>query len=108
MAKGGKQPGAGRPAGTPNKSTTLAREAIARFVDDNTQRMQGWLDQIAQDSPEKAFNCVRDLMEYHLPKLARTEIKNPEGETFKTEQTISASDKAILERFQEQLLKAKK
>lgn len=65
----------GRPKGTPNKSTSLAREAIARFVDDNSQRMQGWLDQIAADSPEKAFNCVRDLMEYHLPKMARTEVQ---------------------------------
>lgn len=72
--KGGTKSG-GRQAGTPNKSTSLAREAIARFVDDNSQRMQGWLDQIAADSPEKAFNCVRDLMEYHLPKMARTEVQ---------------------------------
>lgn len=94
----GSQKLGGRQKGTPNKSTNLAREAIARFVEDNTQRMQGWLDQIAADSPEKAFNCVRDLMEYHLPKLARQEVANAEGEVFKTQTEISLSDKEIIAR----------
>lgn len=66
----------GRPKGVPNKSTELAREAIARFVDDNSQKLQGWLDEIAKDSPKDAFNCVKDLMEYHLPKLARTDVQS--------------------------------
>lgn len=79
MAKGGKQPGAGRPVGSINRSTTEAREAIARFVDCNTERLQGWLDQIALESPEKAFNAVRDLLEYHVPKLARTEHTGENG-----------------------------
>ena len=64
-----------RPKGSPNKSTALAREAIARFVDDNSDRLQGWLDQIAeQKGPEAAFRCFTDLVEYHVPKLARTEV----------------------------------
>lgn len=75
MAKGGKREGAGRPEGSTNKATQAAREAIALFVDNNTERLQGWLDQIAADSPEKAFNCVKDLIEYHVPKLARTEVQ---------------------------------
>lgn len=70
---GGKREGAGRPKGTANKSTDLARTAVAKFVNNNTERLQGWLDQIAEDSPEKAFNCVKDLLEYHVPKLQRTE-----------------------------------
>jgi hypothetical protein len=69
-------PGPGRPKGMPNKSTVAAREAIARFVDGNAERLQEWLDQIAKESPEKAFNCVKDLLEYHVPKLARTDIQN--------------------------------
>jgi hypothetical protein len=80
MAKtGGYRPGAGRPKGTQNKDTALAREAIARFVDNNTERLQEWLDQIAIESPEKAFNCVRDLLEYHVPKLNRTEHTGKDG-----------------------------
>lgn len=76
MSKGGKRENAGRPKGVGNKSTELAREAIAKFVDDNSERLQGWLDEIANESPEKAFNCVKDLLEYHVPKLSRTDVQN--------------------------------
>lgn len=78
MAKGGKREGAGRPKGVANKSTERAREAIAVFVEGNSERLQGWLDEIAADDPYKAFQCVKDIMEYHLPKLQRTDsnVKN--------------------------------
>lgn len=64
----------------PNKATAKAREAIARFVDDNAERLQGWLDDIAKtDGPKAAFACVLDLLEFHIPKLARTELTGKEG-----------------------------
>lgn len=78
----------GRKKGVGNKSTDRAREAIALFVEDNSEKLQGWLDQIATGQkddegkytvypdPHKAFNCVKDLMEYHLPKLQRTDVQN--------------------------------
>lgn len=66
-------PNGGRPPGSPNKATKQAREAIARFVDDNADRLTGWLDKIAKDSPEKAFNCFMSVVEYHIPKLQRIE-----------------------------------
>ena len=70
----------GRQAGTPNKSTAFAREAIGRFVDDNADRLQGWLDDIAeQEGPRVAFQCFIDLVEYHVPKLARTELTGKDG-----------------------------
>jgi hypothetical protein len=68
--------GAGRPLGSPNKSTALAREAIARFVDGNSHKLQEWLDSIANDpkyGPKQAFDCFMQVAEYHVPKLARTE-----------------------------------
>jgi hypothetical protein len=76
---------AGRPKGVGNKSTGMAREAIARFVDGNAPSMQKWLEQVADGvkndddkyivlpNPEKAFGMLQSVMEYHLPKLARTE-----------------------------------
>ena len=67
---------AGRPAGIPNKSTTMAREAIARFVDGNSDKLQGWLDEIAANEklgPKVAFDCFMQVAEYHVPKLARVE-----------------------------------
>jgi hypothetical protein len=75
----------GRKPGVPNKSTTMAREAIARFVDGNAHKMQEWLEQVANGvkndenkyvvlpNPEKAFGMLQTVMEYHIPKLARVE-----------------------------------
>lgn len=70
----------GRPKGVPNKTTILAREAIARFVDGNAHRLEGWLDEIARDEGAKAaFNCFMDVVEYHVPKLQRTELTGKDG-----------------------------
>jgi len=66
----------GRVAGVPNKSTALAREAIAKFVDGNSHKLQEWLDEIAKNEklgPKVAFDCFMQVAEYHVPKLARTE-----------------------------------
>jgi len=66
--------------GIPNKTTAQAREAISQFVEANTDRLQGWLDQIAEtDGPKVAFQCLMDVLEYHIPKLARTEHTGKDG-----------------------------
>lgn len=69
----------GRPKGTPNKATTQAREAIAQFVEGNVDRLTGWLDRIADDDPKDAFNAFMSVVEYHIPKLQRTDT-NLSGE----------------------------
>jgi hypothetical protein len=82
----GKKTGGGSRKGVPNRSTALAREAIATFVDNNADRLQGWLDQIAADKgPEAAFKCFTDLVEFHVPKLARTELTGQEQGPVKIE-----------------------
>ncbi len=65
--------------GIPNKATSAAREAIAAFVDGNAPRLQAWLDDVAADEPEKAFRLFMDVVEYHIPKLARTEHTGKDG-----------------------------
>lgn len=73
-------PGPGRPKGSPNKSTAAAREAIASFVDGNVDRLQAWLDEIAETKgPEAAFKAFSSLLDYHVPKLARTEVTGKDG-----------------------------
>jgi hypothetical protein len=76
----GKKTGGGSRKGIPNVATANARQAIATFVDGNADRLQGWLDAIAlSDGPKAAMACFVDLLEYHVPKLARTEISSPDG-----------------------------
>ena len=74
------QPKGGSRKGCPNKSTVAAREAIAVFVDGNMARLQEWLDRIdAKDGPLAAFRCFTEVMEYQVPKLARTELTGARG-----------------------------
>ena len=66
----------GRAPGSTNKATRQAREAIALFVDGNADRLQEWLDAIAADpkyGPAAAFDRFMGVVEYHVPKLQRTE-----------------------------------
>lgn len=102
--KGKPNPNAGRRAGIPNKATTQAREAIALFVEGNVDRLNGWLDAIALDSPKDAFDRFMSVVEYHVPKLQRMELANPHGETFDV-RNISESDEAILKRHEDFVLK---
>jgi hypothetical protein len=67
----------GREAGTPNKATGKARLAFANFVDKNADKLQEWLDDIATNDkhgPKVAFDCLMQVAEFHVPKLARTEM----------------------------------
>lgn len=76
----GRKTGGGSRKGKPNKATADARAAIARFVDGNVERLQGWLDEIAQQKgAQAAFDCFTALLEYHVPKLARNELTAREG-----------------------------
>ena len=84
MAEGKKT--GGRVAGTPNKVTLEARQAIASFVNGNAHRLTEWLDAVAggvkspdsdeylvPPNPAKAFDMFQSVVEYHVPKLARLE-----------------------------------
>ncbi len=56
-----------------------AREMIASFIDGNASRLNDWLEEVYhQDGPRAAFNCFSDLIEYHVPKLARNEVTGPD------------------------------
>jgi hypothetical protein len=73
------KPGPGRPKGKPNKATAAVREAIARFAENNVGQLQSWLEKTAEKNPDKAADLFLRALEYHLPKLARTET-TVEGE----------------------------
>jgi hypothetical protein len=106
MATGNK--GAGRPAGSPNKATSDARQAIASFVDGNAYRLTEWLDQVANGikviemdgdqpiekymvppNPAKAFDMFQSVVEYHIPKLARLEHSGSDTNPVVIEHNVS-------------------
>ena len=71
--------GPGRPKGMPNKSTQIVREAIANLLERNAPNMDMWLNQVAAEDPYKALDLMNKLSEYHIPKLARTEVTGADG-----------------------------
>jgi hypothetical protein len=75
--KGEKRPKQGKRG--PNKTTLDVREAIATLAQANVDRCQTWLDRIAEKDPDKAFDLYLKMLEYHVPKLARTELTGAGG-----------------------------
>jgi hypothetical protein len=82
----------GRITGSVNKATATAREAIAQFVDGNSDKLVDWLEAIAKGKktkkgdyivnpdPKGAFDSYMKVVEYHVPKLARIEPEKPPPE----------------------------
>lgn len=60
---------------------------MAQFVDGNAHRLQEWLDRIAEGDPDhgvkpnpiKAAELFVSVIEYHVPKLNRTELTGGGG-----------------------------
>jgi hypothetical protein len=79
--------GKGRPKGSINKSTKVVREAIAELLNRNSAYMDRWLQRIAEGDevlgikpdPYKALDIMLKMSEYHIPKLARTEVTGMDG-----------------------------
>lgn len=66
--KGHKKVG-GKQIGTVNKVTKDQRERAALIIDNNIEKMQGWINQVAAENPERAYKMVLDMFEFSLPKL---------------------------------------
>jgi len=82
---------AGRKPGVPNKATQEAREVVKAILDSNLPYIQSWIQStaegifddktgkwIVQPNPAKACEIVQNLVEYSVPKLARTEVVGDE------------------------------
>lgn len=106
MARG-KKTGGGSRKGSPNKATADVRAAIALLLEGNVGKFQEWLTAVAVGEQEQAtdregmpivdadgepvmrwlrapdpgyaMKLAMDSCEYHIPKLARTEINGEIG-----------------------------
>ena len=85
MAKGVKT--GGRQPGSINKATKDVRQAVALLAENNVSKLERWLDETANGDPEngvkpdpgKAADLFLKAIEYHIPKLARTEVSHSGG-----------------------------
>ena len=76
MAKGCKT--GGRRKGTPNKAAKDVREAISLIAQGKIDAFESWLAEI--EDPAKRCDIFLRVIEYHVPKLARTELTGKDGE----------------------------
>lgn len=81
---GGSRPGAGRKAGSPNKATAARQaEVAATGITPLDYLLSVMRNEEAEES--KRIDAAKAAAPYVHPRLATTEIKNPDGETFKHE-----------------------
>jgi len=98
----------GRLAGTPNKATSEAREAISQILDGNVHKLKEWLDEVAEGikvvrfaadgseyeeyvvkpNPAKAFDMLHSLLEFQVPKLTRMQLSGHESDSKATEYNL--------------------
>src|SRR6185437_15835855 len=78
MAKGRKTGGGSR-KGSPNKATADVRAAIAGLAERNASNLEKWLKRVARKEPGRAADIFLRAIEYHIPKLARTELTSKDG-----------------------------
>lgn len=74
-AKKGNRYSPGRPKGSQNKETKKVRQWIGRFLEDTTELLE---KDILELDPKDRVNAIMGLLEYSVPKLARTELVGDE------------------------------
>lgn len=81
MSKGGKRQNAGRPKGTPNRTTKEVRQLFENLLSANIDNLQILLDKVAEENPTKAIELILKMSEFVLPKPKPTskeqEYKKP-------------------------------
>lgn len=71
--------GKGRPKGVPNKATADVRACVAMIAQNLAPEVEGWIRKGARKNPLGAANLLATLLEYHIPKLSRTEMTGLNG-----------------------------
>ena len=81
--------GQGRKKVAINKVTREVREVVARVSESTAPEIEQWLRVVANDDPGRALDLWLKMIEYHIPKLARTEMTGEGGGAVKHEHDVS-------------------
>jgi hypothetical protein len=64
----------GRKPGVPNKATKDIKQHYADLIKGNLDRIQGWLDRVAEQNPQAAIDLLIKLSPFVIPKNVSQEI----------------------------------
>lgn len=78
MSKGGKRLNAGRPKGTPNRTTKEVRQQFEHLLNNNIDKLQSLFDKVAEENPTKAIELILKVSEFVLPKMKAVEVSTME------------------------------
>lgn len=67
--------GPGRPKGSVDKITRDVREMIRVFAERKAPDFERWIERCAKKDPGKAATLYLAAIEYHIPKLHRTDVR---------------------------------
>jgi hypothetical protein len=89
---GGRLPKSGRAKGTKNHEPLRAdvRATIALVAERKVLELETWLNRVAINDPQKAMDLYLKMIEYHVPRLQRTEVTGLDGAALSVE--LSAKD----------------
>lgn len=93
--KKGKPKTGGRKKGTPNKATQDVRKAIAMIAQNQVEKLQGWIERAARKDPAKGADLFLRMIEYHIPKLNRTEHVGGDGPPIQQQQLPADPQQAL-------------
>ena len=99
MSLGGPKKPRGRPPGSPNKITHDIRAALRDLAEGNADRVQSWLDAVADKDPAEALRLWLGLLRYVTPTLQAAAITDLTPSKSVSQQLTTMSDEELLERI---------
>jgi hypothetical protein len=88
------QRGRGRPKGSKNLVDQSLREIVHDFVLRNISSAQDLYDRVAKKDPAKALQVLSNLIDFNIPRMARTEMNVSSDPLISPHPITSASEAA--------------
>lgn len=94
---GGPKKSRGRPPGAPNKTTRDIRAALRNLAEGNADRVQSWLDAVAEKDPAEALRLWLAFLRYVTPTLQAAAIADITPSKSVSAQLTAMSEEELLE-----------
>ena len=85
----------GRQMGTPNRVTADIRQALRDLAEGNADRVQEWLDRVAETDPGEALRLWLALLRFVTPTLQAATIADVTRSTSKQAQLSAMTDQEL-------------